>query len=291
MNIASSSGSVGTTANVDTHQMKNVEWGAVAYLSQSKYGTEPWINPYGDMTAGSYKLKTGYAGTSKDNGALAEGNVNLSAYNTANGVKASTTGNIYGIYDMSGGAWEMTASVLNNGNSYIGTYGTSTYTTNNKIKTEYAKYYDIYTPGDEEKEGGAHYGTAGETLWNSGNAESQNIIRKRLTDATYANFANKKGDALYETSNTNSYLGIYTSGTANYEWLTSTLRDSSAGAQYSTGWNGDFMLVGHASLSWFYRGGAFYNGSDAGVFASNADGGSPRADGSFRPVLVLGSAL
>jgi uncharacterized protein YpmB len=291
MNMTSSTGSVGTTTDVDTHQMKNVEWGAVAYLCQSQYGTEPWINPFGDWTARSYKIKTGYAGASKDSGALAEGNASLSAYNTTNGVKASTTGNIYGVYDMSGGTWEMTAAVLNNGNSNIGTYGTSTYVTNNKIKTEYAKYYDIYEPGDEEKEGGAYYGTAGETLWNSGKAQSQNIIRKRLTDATYAKFATKKGDALYETSNTNSYYGMYTSGTANYDWLTSTLRDSSAGAQYSTDWNGDLMLVGHAYQSWFYRGGGFDGNSSAGVFGSYAYYGGPFVGFSFRPVLVLGSAL
>ena len=33
------------------------------------------------------------------------------AYNTTGGVKASTTGNITGVYDMSGGAWEYTAAM------------------------------------------------------------------------------------------------------------------------------------------------------------------------------------
>ena len=31
-------------------------------------------------------------------------------YNTEKGVKASTTGNVYGIYDMSGGSWERVAA-------------------------------------------------------------------------------------------------------------------------------------------------------------------------------------
>jgi hypothetical protein len=38
----------GTTGNgLDTHMMKNIEWGAVAYLTQSIYGknSQVWINP------------------------------------------------------------------------------------------------------------------------------------------------------------------------------------------------------------------------------------------------------
>ena len=38
----------GFTNKVDTHIMKNTEWGAVAYLTNSKYGknSEVWINNY-----------------------------------------------------------------------------------------------------------------------------------------------------------------------------------------------------------------------------------------------------
>ena len=40
----------------------------------------------------------------------------INAYNTENGARASTTGNIYGIYDMSGGSLEYNASyeIVNN---------------------------------------------------------------------------------------------------------------------------------------------------------------------------------
>ncbi|MDD3303779.1 MAG: hypothetical protein PHP54_02565, partial [Clostridia bacterium] len=291
MNMASSNGSVGTSTNIDTHQMKNIEWGAVAYLCQSVYGEELWNNPYGDWTVGSYKLKTGYAGASKDSGMLIEGNANLAAYNTVNGVKASTTGNIYGIYDMAGGAYEYVASVLNNGNTYIGAHMKAEHVQSNKVKTEYAKYYDIYEPGDEEKEGGIYYGQGGVALWNSGNAESQNIIRKRLTTATYANFANKKGDALWETSNGNSYFGIYTSGTGDLAWLQDTARDSASGRQYARGWNADYMLVGYAYLPCLLRGGDFSAGSGAGVFAADSRYGYSSVNYGFRPVLAVGLAL
>ena len=182
MNMTSSTGSVGTNKNVDTHQMKNIEWGAASYLCQSEYGQEPWINPYGDWTNGSYKLKTGYSGESKDSGALSEGSSMLHPYNDLTfGVKASTTGNIYGIYDMSGGAYERTAALINNGNSNIGTYA-GIYAENNKIKAEYSKYYDIYEPGDEEKEGSTFYGEGVQNLCNSVspynvNEVDNNVIR------------------------------------------------------------------------------------------------------------------
>ncbi len=296
MNIASSNGSVGTSANVDTHQMKNVEWGAVAYLSQSKYGEEPWNNPYGDTDDGSWKLKTGYAGTTKDSQPLKEGNQNLAQYNTTNGVKASTTGNIYGIYDMAGGSWERTAAFIENGNINITSHRKIEHIQNQKVLPQYAKYYDVYEPGDEEKEGATFYALGGENLWNSVapynvSQADNNLIRKRLSGATYEKFANKNGDALYETSNSFSYHGKFTSGTENYEWLIDQLRDSTLGAQFTQGWNGDYSLVGHAHLPWFNRGGLFYNGSGAGLFAFTGSSGNPYPVDSFRPVLVVGFSL
>ena len=74
-----------------------MEWGAVTYLSRSKYGAneEIWNNPI-------YPYKTGCAET----GVNASNESICNSYNTENGQKASTTHNIYGIYDMSGGAYE-----------------------------------------------------------------------------------------------------------------------------------------------------------------------------------------
>lgn len=46
------------------------------------------------------------------------------AYNdTTYGINSSTTGNVYGIYDMSGGRFEFVAAYVNNGNSSLTTYG------------------------------------------------------------------------------------------------------------------------------------------------------------------------
>ena len=90
-------------SEVDAHMMKNTEWGAVAYLKQSKYGlgtTDIGLNNYLDQTdysnGGTNYLKTGCGATS---GSAVSTTCN--AYNTTDGMLASTTGNITGVYDMS----------------------------------------------------------------------------------------------------------------------------------------------------------------------------------------------
>ena len=125
----------GTSTNDDSHMMKNMEWGAVAYLTNSIYGRytnastciasgcEVWINNNSSYT-------TGCAGSSVSASSASTCN----AWNTATGVNASTTGNIYGIYDMSGGAWE---HVMGNYNDTISGAGFTS--------MPEAKYYDKYT--------------------------------------------------------------------------------------------------------------------------------------------------
>ena len=78
----------------DSHMMKNVEWGAVAYLKQSNYGlgiTDITINNNSSYLTG------GGSGTS---------------YKT--NIGQSTSGNITGVYDMSGGAYEYVMGNYNN---------------------------------------------------------------------------------------------------------------------------------------------------------------------------------
>ena len=112
----------GLNTNTDTHMIKNSEWGAVAYLSHSKYGTctdgtckEIGINNNSNFITGC--------------GAAAESasSTTCNAYNTATGMLASTTGNIYGVYDMSGGAYEYTMAnmVSNDGSTMMSGYSSS----------------------------------------------------------------------------------------------------------------------------------------------------------------------
>ena len=121
----------------DSHMMKNTEWGAVAYLSHSKYGinTEVRINNNSNYI-------TGYAATDSSDQSKFPGTYGTDAsvtlpYNTSTGYKASTTGNITGIYDMSGGAWEYMASFRSE------TYGSSGFDSTT-LKAYNSKYYDEY---------------------------------------------------------------------------------------------------------------------------------------------------
>ena len=144
---------------LDSHMMKNTEWGATAYLAESKYGrngTELAIN-------NSSSFITGTSG----------GNANASetdatyVYNTANGVLASTTENVYGIYDMSGGSWEYV----------MGVYGTDTPTTGYSGFTQETfpdrKYYNMYEETTENNTniGDALYETSN---WNKDGANFVN---------------------------------------------------------------------------------------------------------------------
>ena len=124
-------------STVDSHMMKNTEWGAVAILSQSKYGVfnpESSTGANGDATYqvwnnSSSSYITGSVGTSKD-----ANDTTTFAYNSANGPKASTTGTVYGVYDMAGGSWEYVAGCLNGQeNAKFGVTAGDT------------KYVDLYT--------------------------------------------------------------------------------------------------------------------------------------------------
>ena len=140
------------SSEVDTHMSKNNEWGAVAYLTHSIYGrctnsttcTEVGIN-------NNSSFITGYGSPAGSNE-----NVTNGAYNTTLGQNASTTGTIYGIYDMSGGALEyvMGVSADTNGKPRSGcdssensgfTGMLSNGTTYTGITFPDSKYYNLYT--------------------------------------------------------------------------------------------------------------------------------------------------
>ena len=123
--------------DLDSHMMKNTEWGAVAYLSHSKYGinTEVRINNNSTYLTG-YAAVDGTDQSSYPGDSGTTSDVTL-PYNTETGYKASTTGNITGIYDMSGGAWEYVAGHMPSAKDLSGF-------TEEEI-TKYSKYFDLYS--------------------------------------------------------------------------------------------------------------------------------------------------
>ena len=257
----------GLTTSANSHLMKSSEWGAVAYLSISKYGysegssnkekaknnlsivnynnysSSPVINPNnsswkitaitgysapGGKTAQnvmSYSsvedLKDSITGT---NGTSYAWNNVTNGSDTGEGTKSSTTGNIYGIYDMGGCLADYTASYVNaEGVSYLTTYGgrfadgTSTY-----LATAYP-YPDPPITTDYKD-----------------------------FNSAYPAFSKIFGDALYETS---SNVG---SGKA---WFGQTLEEDAGSGEVffpRGGYWGDTASVGFCGL-YDYLGNALYH--------------------------------
>ena len=130
----------GVTTKSDSHMMKNSEWGAAAYLSHSKYGVnrEVYINNsssyYTGRSGGNVggktpinKTYTAQTSTTQYNsygyytwdGYLLEYNTNTKSSTRDLTKVASTTGNITGIYDMSGGAEEYVMGVFANSDGQL----------------------------------------------------------------------------------------------------------------------------------------------------------------------------
>jgi len=96
----------GLTIKSDSHMMKNSEWGAAVYLSHSKYG----IN-YEIRLNNSIEYRTGCGALTEDADATYECEISYGDVSDGN-YSQSTTGNITGMFDMSGGAWESVMGVL-----------------------------------------------------------------------------------------------------------------------------------------------------------------------------------
>ena len=118
----------------NSHLIKNSEWGAVAYLTESKYGrngTEVSSNNEEYLTGGGdYKTNT----------------------------SQSSTGNCSGIYDLNGGANEMIAAYITNGHPYLNQGKTLVATTTKDpegYKTLSTKYATVY-PFDSSSDGNAN---------------------------------------------------------------------------------------------------------------------------------------
>lgn len=193
-NLTASGNSLEGTSGIDSHMMKNTEWGAVAYLSMSVYGKngEVWNNPYYNNTT-NYSPITGLCGNAsngKDNGTTDI--TKTCKYNETGGGNASTTGNVYGVYDMAGGAWEYVAGILSSKKS------NSTYYDFSSIDT---KYYDSYNSYDNTKYGDAVYETSSSS--DSGNCS---------WDSNYSYFPNSSSFPVFHRGGRaghDSYAGVF----------------------------------------------------------------------------------
>lgn len=104
---------------VDSHMMKNSEWGAAAMLAKAIGNQRPDRNSDSDY-------KTGYG---------------LNGVDTTG--KSSTTGNMTGIFDMVGNTYEYVASYVNNGHANLNTYCKA-------LVDAESKYKDVFPVGSTD---------------------------------------------------------------------------------------------------------------------------------------------
>lgn len=272
-----------------SHMLKNSEWGAVAYLSASKYGVGvngtktnsayPATSADADISSPSSSYRNGITGcgpkskTSESsyssvtvNGetvklpALSANHIEdplacgdkAHAYNGEIGVLASTTNTIYGIYDMSGGAYEHVMGNLTG-------YDNQSETSRSSYMTTQAKppYVDLYKESP--------YGNF--TSGVSSGAANNPVGWGASVDEYYWNndvctWETCGGHALHETKQ-------YQSVSSNYQ-----------------SWGGDSSNFAYSSFRWFLRGGSARSVSNAGLFVSGGSDGISTSSYGFRAALL-----
>ena len=297
----------GLSGDTDSHLMKNSEWGAAAYLGKSKYGLNEddiYINNVNmnsgtasgtvadDTKDGNGKYVNPYLGvyaitgveSSRDasdgsvlissidqvNDADKRKSANIKVWNEVGGGKSSTTGNVYGIFDMSGGEWERTADYItnkttSNHTSYGNSYNAYTSATKNKkafvtdekgnLLNASSKYATMYAYSPDEKAGtysGDDYTAASILNYN---------YAKGLQSATNGSKVNRViyGSAIFETS---------TEGNGNSSWYN------------------DCSYFPSLTYPFFIRGGSWVSGDGAGLFSFYRGNGGAYCSYGFRAVLV-----
>ena len=148
--------------SLESHLIKNSEWAACCYLAYSKYGRNGapvTINKNINYLTGGHNLIT-----------------EIYSYNG----NQTSNGNVTGVYDLVGGAWEFTASFVNNDYDGLKTYGG---TNEGELyeNTRNTKYKTIYSPSSVDKKENTYQGTI----------SNQNYLLTRK----------RRGEAIFETSN------------------------------------------------------------------------------------------
>ena len=102
------SNTYGLTKNTDSHMMKNSDWGAITYLSYSIYGLNDEVRINNYYSSGTM---TGCGADTSNANSLSVCGIK---YGDSLDYPQSTTGNITGLFDMSGGVSEYVMGVLGN---------------------------------------------------------------------------------------------------------------------------------------------------------------------------------
>ena len=175
--------------NLTSHVLKNTEWGAVSYLTHSIYGlcngyscqdvklnnsTDNYTGRSLGLDLNSEELTTSQYGNYSYKGyMIKEDGTNTDTLKES--TIASTTGNVYGVYDLAGGRGEYVMAILS------GINGTSP----SPINTFEAKYFELYSYGNEFNTQTAYNRTI------LGDATGEIVLTESISNGLWYNQYNK----------------------------------------------------------------------------------------------------
>ena len=237
--------------NLDSHMMKNTEWGAVAYLEHSTYGSATSVRQNNNSD-----FITGYQANENTVTSCNDYTCN-SAY--PNSVLASTTGNITGVFDMAGGSWDYVMGVImdKNGDPISGASGTKNSGFNGPLGCSYK--------GDDEV-------CLDDTTSLTEVVDGYNWPSEKYIDFYNYNTKGNQHYALY-----NRILGDATGETGPYEI------GSATGTFCS--WENIISMTSQI-YSWFSRGYDSYYNNYAVSLTANSQWGGAYSNTSFRIILT-----
>ena len=140
-------------SNVDSHLLKDSEWGAVAYLTHSKYGLNANISNNKETTINSKDLNNtiNTLGTSTKGWVYAV--TSYGSDDIPNDTNASSTKNMTGVFDLNGCIWERTAGYRKGGQAGKPEYHSAMASSSTSQSTKYVTLYEsLNKKGDATKE-------------------------------------------------------------------------------------------------------------------------------------------
>ena len=232
--------------DADTHMIKNSEWGAMAYLTSSQYGRcsngvceEVRINNYYN----SNKILTGCGASS---GTVSNTTTCSIVYGESDSYPQSTTGNITGIFDTSGGTYE-----------YV---------------------MGVYADSEENPLSGRH------NVYNSGFNGGFGCPTCVETDGSDSTLLSGGDSTITElTTGINfpesNYYKVYKDRTTKTLNLGEALWETGK-------WYSDYNYFINSGTPWFFRGGDALTGTGTGTFSYSGIYGNSLTSRSSRVVLV-----
>ncbi len=255
--------------NLDSHMMKNTEWGAVAYLQHSAYGSQTSVrinnnSSYITGYAAKDEPTCGFIGDSQDCNVYEGTNLGADGLNTFNyknslSVVASTTGNYSGIYDMSGGVWEYVMGVLTDENNAL---------VSGRNEANHSNFIGTLTNGT----------SGSKTNWSEEDGGLSFPDNKYFDKYEYGDYSNGEGVRQYKRR----ILGDATGELGAFANVTYGTQNRQLGSWYK-----DEAWFVHRYDPWFVRGGAAEYGLGSGVFSFGAQSGGVEYPVSFRVVLAF----